>query len=285
MNNHPLATGLGSGLARALFCTLFLLFTGIVNAASPPQLGQRGLQDWSDYQHAEGHKAFAIAPGGAWAWVVQRRSLEAAEALALSQCEQRTEQRCTLFALDDTDRFDPAQWAKLWRLESGEATTRVGIKRGQLFPNLRFYSADGTSASLRALRDNLTVVHFWGSWCPPCMAEFPHLQAFYQQLQAIPNTRMVLLQVRETHATSVAWAKKHGFNDLPLFDSGGSADTNTFKLADDTTLPDRYLAPGFPTSYVLDQNGRVLFAHRGPVSDWNSLLPLLRDMAMKKIDR
>jgi hypothetical protein len=35
----------------------------------------------------------------------------------------------------------------------------------------------------------------------------------------------------------------------------------------------------FPTTYVLDRNGIVLFAHVGPVSDWAALEPLLQDAA------
>ena len=39
------------------------------------------------------------------------------------------------------------------------------------------------------------------------------------------------------------------------------------------------LAPAFPTTYILDKHGIIVFSNIGPVSRWSEYLPLLRDVA------
>ena len=90
---------------------------------------------------------------------------------------------------------------------------------------------------------------------------------------------MVLLQVRESFNQSIQWAAKHKFDTLPLYDSGVSSDEDvTLTGADDKEYPDRQLARVFPTSYVLDRNGTVLFSHQGPASDWREYLDFFSDV-------
>jgi hypothetical protein len=85
---------------------------------------------------------------------------------------------------------------------------------------------------------------------------------------------MILLQVREPFDEAQSWAEDHGFAGLPLYDSGstGSDDTNLV-LGDGQRIEDRNIARVFPSSYVLDRNGIVLFSNFGPVDDWLEYLP------------
>ncbi len=50
-------------------------------------------------------------------------------------------------------------------------------------------------------------------------------------------------------------------------------------LADGRRIPDREIAVRFPTSYVLDRRGMVLFRHVGPIDDWDGYLPFFVDAA------
>ena len=52
-------------------------------------------------------------------------------------------------------------------------------------------------------------------------------------------------------------------------------------LANGKQIRDRELARVFPTTYVLDKHGMVVFSHVGPVSGWLQYLPFLRDVAAK----
>ena len=57
----------------------------------PPQLGEEGMAAFRAFAEAPEHRAFAVAPGGAWGWVAGAADSETAEAGALDATEHRSE--------------------------------------------------------------------------------------------------------------------------------------------------------------------------------------------------
>jgi peroxiredoxin len=90
------------------------------------------------------------------------------------------------------------------------------------------------------------------------------------------DVRFVFLPVRESFQTARAWAKAQKLQ-LPLFDAG----EQEFTLADGAKVPDRQIAGKFPTTYVLDKHGIVVFAHVGDASRWNEYAPFLKDVVLR----
>ena len=46
--------------------------------------------------------------------------------------------------------------------------------------------------------------------------------------------------------------------------------------ADGGSLPDRYLAPAFPSNYAIDPNGVIIFTHVGAIENWKAFLRLFK---------
>lgn len=251
-------------------------------ATPPPLLGRKGQAGYQDFLGSAFHRAFAVAPGGVWAWVSDIPDPQAAESEAIRTCRDYTDQRCTIYAVDDQVVLDQAAWAASWGpyLDAAEAATRpVGTRRAMRFPNLRLADPDGVPTMLSDRRGRIVVLHFWGSWCAPCQIEFPELQRLYQSLESDGRIAFVAVQAREDIGRSRRWARRHDIT-VPLFDSGllGAAD-HAFRLADGSDVEDRVLAPRFPATYVLDGNGVILFAHLGPVERWPEYALFLRHAA------
>jgi peroxiredoxin len=248
-------------------------------ATAIPHLDVRGQEGFQKYKAAPPYRAFAIASGGAWAWVSGYASTNEATAAAVAECNSYSDQKCLAYAADDQIVFDDDAWAASWGpyLSAAEAVeANKGVMIGNRFPDLLLIAPSGAKMALSDFKGRGVFLHFWGSWCPPCQVEFPELQKLYDVFSQTPGIDFVLVQARESIAKSRQWAKRRGIT-MPLYDSGmeGRQETN-FQLAEGETISDRRLAPAFPSTYVLDGNGIVVFAHAGRVVGWPGYEPLLQ---------
>lgn len=250
--------------------------------AMPPHLNPTGQSEFREYIEAQNHKAFAIAPGGAWGWTTGEVSATAAEEKALAICQGQTSQRCVRYAVDDKTVFDAAAWPRLWgpyisAAKASRATS--GRELGQRMADIAFTDTRGARRSVSGLKGKVVVLHFWGAWCPPCRQEMPDLQSVQAALEGRSDIAFVLLQAREKFDVSRQWAERQGLK-LPLADSGSNGDDDVdFRLASGARIRDREIASRFPTTYVLDKRGVIVFSHVGPVHDWPQYESFLRDVA------
>ncbi len=112
-------------------------------------------------------------------------------------------------------------------------------------------AAEGDRIVLDALRGRVVVMDFWASWCPPCRASIPALEAFSR---AHPDVVVLGVNVEsERHAEFVRAAHEElGATYPTVHDSDGH-------------LQAAYEITGLPTLLVLDEDGRVRDAHVGAV--------------------
>jgi thiol-disulfide isomerase/thioredoxin len=280
-------------LLGALFMGLCCLFITTVSAEPSvsdvdaiPHVGKRARESYIDYLYADPHKAFAIGPGGAWAWQAGKTSPQEAEQAAIEYCQRYSQQKCVAYAINDKLVFDSQRWPKLWGpylSKEQAALAPVGNRVGQRFYNLAFKDEKGKRITLGDLRGRAVFVHFWGSWCPSCMIEFPSLVRLQKQInqELGKQVELVILQAREPFSESLRWARKNGFENVTLYDSGVTSLSDTqMQLADGRRVEDRDIAKTFPTSFVLDKNGIVVFYHSGPVNNWLEYIDFFRDAAL-----
>ena len=269
----------------SLFNTSTVFARDINDPDAIPHVGSRARESYISYLYATDHKAFAIGPGGAWAWQEGLASDEEAQQKAIEYCQRYTQQRCVTYALNNKLVFDSKQWKTLWGpyLSNSEAEkVAEGNKRGQRFYDLAFKDEKGNRLKLSDYRGKVVFLHFWGSWCPSCMMEFPSLQRLQEMMNKKIGRKveLIILQAREPFSVSRQWADKNGFADLALYDSGADAGDNThFELANGKAIADRAIASLFPSTYVIDKNGIVVFAHRGAVNNWLEYIDLIQDVA------
>lgn len=267
-------------MPRRLLASL-LAFLASAALASPPHLDARGLAAYQDFLAAAPARAFAIAPGGGYAWIGEAASAEDAEERALAHCRRQSEQTCLLYAVDARKVFDAKRWPTLWGPYPDTATSArapIGMRRGMRFPDLQLRDAAGRSLRLSDLRGKVLLLHFWGSWCGHCRREMPDLQRLSERLGKA-RVAFILIQVREDAERARAWLRRENIR-LPHYDGGArGADDTHLRLADGGTLADRAVARAFPATYVLGRHGTVLFSHTGPVADWSQYAAFLKHAA------
>jgi thiol-disulfide isomerase/thioredoxin len=109
----------------------------------------------------------------------------------------------------------------------------------------------GDRIDLAALRGRTVVLDFWASWCPPCRASVPALEAF---ARAHPEVTVVGVDV-ETNRGAAFVRSAHaslGATYPTIHDADG-------------TLQQAYSIQNLPTLLVLDGEGVVREAHVGAV--------------------
>lgn len=97
-----------------------------------------------------------------------------------------------------------------------------------------------------------TLLGFWATWCGPCVAEMPSLQALYEDYKDQLN---FVLITQEKPAKVQAFMRKKGFS-LPVYFT-------------DTSLPERLQTNTLPTNYLIDAQGKLLIEEKG-AANWNS---------------
>ena len=61
--------------------------------------------------------------------------------------------------------------------------TRIELSRGGLLPPFSFVDFTGQRRNLSEFRGKFVLLDFWGSWCGPCLAEFPNLVETYTEFR------------------------------------------------------------------------------------------------------
>ncbi len=82
---------------------------------------------------------------------------------------------------------------------------------------------DGTPFDLGSLRGSVIVVNFWGSWCAPCRAEAPELEATNQATKAL-GVALVGVDIRDGRDAATAFMADFHLTYPSLFDPPGRID-------------------------------------------------------------
>jgi peroxiredoxin len=122
-------------------------------------------------------------------------------------------------------------------------------------PPLALADLAGKRHSLADLKGKVVLVNFWASWCQPCVAEMPGMQRLLSSMAKRPFT-ILAVNSKEPKATVWRFKKLLNIGFTTLLDRDGQV-----SQAWDVEV--------YPTSFLIDAEGRVRYAAYGAV-EWDS---------------
>lgn len=139
------------------------------------------------------------------------------------------------------------------------------VQEGKPAPDFTLTTLDGKTVKLSDYKGKKVILNFWATWCPPCKAEMPHMQNFYEENK---DNGIEILAVNLTMIDNGTQAVKDFALDYGL--------TFPIPLDVEGLIGPQYQAFTIPTSYILDTNGIITKKVVGPM-DENMMTKLMKD--------
>lgn len=150
-----------------------------------------------------------------------------------------------------------------------ETTTGVASTNVQyVAPDFELKTLNGQTVRLSDYQGKKVILNFWATWCPPCKAEMPHMQSFYEKYK---HQGVEILAVNLTSQDSgvdkvQSFAKEYGLTFPVLLDEEGFA-------------AQKYNIVTVPTSYMIDTEGTIVETVVGPMDE------TMMENLLKKADK
>lgn len=134
----------------------------------------------------------------------------------------------------------------------------VILKQGETVSDLSFSTDDGRNIRLSDFEDKSIVIHFWATWCPPCLIEFPLLIDM-----ARANASVAVIAVSTDRDQGVMTRYLDRFEPLP---------DNFYSVfdANKTITEDQFGVYRLPETVIIDPQRRFREHLRGAYADWTT---------------
>jgi len=118
---------------------------------------------------------------------------------------------------------------------------------GQRGPDFTLTDTHGQTHKLADYRGHVVLLDFWATWCPPCVAASPDIQAIYDRYK--PEGLVVLAIHFNDQGDPARYEKTHNYTYTSLL--------NGFDVAR------RYGVSQIPTLMILDRDGLIVHRQTG----------------------
>lgn len=153
---------------------------------------------------------------------------------------------------------DAKAWLMRQIISTGLLNSKIEKKKAEpssessslaITENFSIRSEKGEVINTSELKGKVVFINFWASWCPPCRAEFPSIQKFYNQYKSNKDLVFLTVNLDEKPTVGKMYLEKEQFA-VPFLVPEGS-------------IPSSFFNGSLPTTVVLDKSGKIRMHHAG----------------------
>ncbi|WP_413364961.1 peroxiredoxin family protein [Lysinibacillus sp. 3P01SB] len=136
-----------------------------------------------------------------------------------------------------------------------DLTKEEGLQKGAMAPDFTLETLTGEKVTLSDLKGKKVILNFWATWCPPCRAEMPHLQTYYEDYAKKDN--VVIIAANTTY-------NDQGKDNIQTFIKSLDLTFPILLMPDDSIIR-LYEVLTIPSTFMIDTEGRLQHQIIGPL--------------------
>lgn len=146
----------------------------------------------------------------------------------------------------------------------------LGNESGTLPHDFELQTLDGEVVKLSDLKGKKVILNFWATWCPPCKAEMPHMQNYYENYAEDDNVEIVAVNLttkergQNIEKKITNFIEEYQLSFLIPLDEKGKANKE-------------YRISMIPTTYLINTDGLIHQKVIGPL-DEERIKKLVKEM-------
>ncbi|MEE8373361.1 MAG: TlpA disulfide reductase family protein [Dehalococcoidia bacterium] len=125
-------------------------------------------------------------------------------------------------------------------------------KVGRIAPDFTLVDLEGKPVTLSDYRGKTVFLNFWATWCPPCRAEMPEIEAIFQEYNG-RDVVVIGIDLREPEDEVRQYVRQGGYSWTFVMDTTGQVSSN-------------YRVTAIPTSFFLDGEGIIRAVNVGAMT-------------------
>jgi thiol-disulfide isomerase/thioredoxin len=112
-------------------------------------------------------------------------------------------------------------------------------------PSVQLQDINHRVINLNDEKGRVVFLNFWATWCAPCLAELPSINALYEKEKNNPNVVFITIDIDSNLPKSSAFMQIKDYH-FPLYSATGA---------------EKLYYDGVPTTLVINKKGEIVFSH------------------------
>lgn len=134
---------------------------------------------------------------------------------------------------------------------------QIGLSNGDTAFDFTLKDLEGNDVKLSDFQGKKVFLNFWATWCPPCKAEMPHMQNFYESKANEMNVEILAVNLTK---------EDKGIEKVKKFAEDYKI-TFPILLDEKGHIGKKYRSFAIPTTYVLNTEGKIEQKIVGPMNE------------------